>query len=209
MGPSSANGLGLAPPLAASASESSVASQLLPMEGEDHEMSCSAAVSETATEPDPPKKNAEEDLVSHILVDNDSEMLDAESQVKPVEEPSSARNPGETPLRSNLDDTAGKPALFTPETEAELRDTTAAAEPTNSNAGVSLRADNAHGDAWVPNKMAFNSIPNNQNVEAKDGGGGNQVEASENEDDDDEDMSSELSAGDDLQVSFWLNLCYW
>ena len=129
--------LGSALPLAASASESSVASQLLQMEGKDHEMLCSATVSEPAGQQDSPKEQAEEDLVSHILADNDSEMVDADCQTKPVaheEEPNSAGNSGATPPRLNLDDTAER--------------------------------------------------------------------LSENEDDDDEDMSSELSAGDDLQVSF-------
>ena len=44
-------------------------------------------------------------------------------------------------------------------------------------------------------------------METEDGGGSHHVEPSKNEGDDDEDMSSELSAGDDLQVSFLPHLC--
>jgi hypothetical protein len=93
------------------------------MEGEDHEMSCSAIVSEPATQHGPPKEHAKEYLVSHVLVDTDSEMIDAESEVKPMTsegESNSARKPRETPPSSNLDNTAENPAIFTPETGAEV-----------------------------------------------------------------------------------------
>lgn len=218
---------GSARPLVASESEASIASQLLPMEGGDSEMSSLATVSEPAVQQDSQKEYTEEDLVSQILVDNDSEMADAESLEEPAMEPTS---PHETPPRSNQDDTVEHAAISTSENTVGLtatdvpstlenHDTTAAESnkvPQNSTTstetlGTALEVDvdasnsnhgtiskDAYGEnAEASNKMALSNILHNQATNEE-----NEDDDDEDDDDEDEDedMLSELSEGGDLQV---------
>lgn len=188
-------------------------------------MSSLAMVSEPAVQQDPQKECAEEDLVSQILVDNDSEMTDAESQVEPAMEPT---NPQATPpvTRSNQDDTEEHATISHSERTAEptatvlpspLESHDAAAAESNDvslqnittsteTIGIALKVDI---DASNSNYGAISMDPYDQNA----GPSSNmalsnilhsQATIEENEDDDDEDMSSEFSEGGDLQVYFYI-----
>ena len=207
-------------PLVTSESEASIASQLLPMEGGDSEMLSLASVSEPAVQQDSPKEYAEEDLVSQILVDNDSEMADAESLVESAMEPT---NPPETPPHSDdtvehatisTSDKTGEPtatdlpsAPENQDTVAESNDVSLQNTTTSTDSfGIALEADIDastlnHGaiskdrydeNAGASSKMALSNILDSQATN------------DENEDDDEGDMSSELSEGGDLQVSFYI-----
>ena len=217
---------GSARPLVASESEASIASHLLPMEGGDSEMSSLATGSEPAVQQDPQKEYTEEDLVSQILVDSDSEMADAESQEESAMEPT---KPHETP-RSNQDDTVEYAEISTPEDTVEstttdlpsaLENKDAAAAESNKvplqnsttsteTLGMALEVDfdapnsnhgaiskDAYGEnAGASNKMALSNILRSQAT--------NEENEDDDDDDDDEDMLSELSEGGDLQVYFYI-----
>jgi hypothetical protein len=216
---------GSARPLVASESEASIASQLLPMEGGDSEMSSLATVSEPTVQQDSQKEYTEEELVSQILVDNDSEMADAESQEEPAMEPT---NPNETPPRSNQDDTAEHVTISTLENTIEPTATdlpsalenhhAAATEsddvpPQNSTTstetlGMALEVDV---DASNSNHGAISKDAYGKNAEASSKMALSNIlhsqatnEENEDDDDEDEDMSSELSEGGDLQVYLYI-----
>ena len=210
-------------PLVASESESSIASQLLPLDEGDSDMASLATVSEPAIQQDSQNESAEEDLVSQFLVDNDSEMVDADFQVGPaMEEQPKSTNPHETPLtHSNQDDTAEHARISTSEgtvqstatnlSSLEIHDL-AAAESNNiplQNTTTSTETPLEVGiDASNPNYGAISKdahvenagVPKHNQAPEEDEDDDGEGE----DDDDDDDMLSELSEGGDLQVYFYI-----
>ena len=190
-------------------------------------MSSLATVSEPAVQQDSQREYTEEDLVSQILVDDDSEMADAESQEASAMEPT---NPHKSPPRSNQDNAVEHAAISTSENTVgstatdvpstlENHNTTAAESnkvPQNSTTstetlGTALEVDvdasnsnygtiskDAYGEnAEASNKMALSNILHSQATNEE-----NEDDDDEDDDDEDEDedMLSELSEGGDLQV---------
>lgn len=219
---------GSARPLVASESEASIASQLLLMEGGDSEMSSLATVPEPAVQQDSQKEYTEEDLVSQILVDSDSEMADAESQEVPAMEPT---NPHETPSRSNQDDAIEQAAISTSKNMVEPtatylpsvlenldaapagsndvlpQNSTTSTETLGTALEVNVDASNSnHGtiskDAYGENAEASNKMALSNILHSQATNEENEDDDDEDEDDEDEDedMLSELSEGGDLQV---------
>ncbi|KIM42422.1 hypothetical protein M413DRAFT_27183 [Hebeloma cylindrosporum] len=214
-------------PLIASESEASITSQLLPMEGGDSEMSSLPTVSEPAVHQDPPKEYAEEDLVSQLLVDNDTDMVDAESQVQPsAEEEPKPMNLHETPPRS--DDTVGHATIPISENsviqaatertsalgnhgaaaeeniDVSVQNTTISSETPGIASVLNIDASNStqgpiSRDAFDENAEMSNKMAFNNILHNQATGEENEADDDAEKDDDDEDMSSELSEGGDLQ----------
>jgi len=194
-------------------------------------MSSLATVSEPAVQQDSQKEYAEEDLVSQILVDNDSEMVDADFQVGPaVEEQPNPTKPHETQLtHSNQDDTVEHTRISTSEdtlqstatnlSSLEIHDLAAAESnnvarqntttSTETSFDVDIDASNSNCEAITKDANVENTgVPKKmalsnilQNQAPEED---DEDDDDEDEDDDDEDMLSELSEGGDLQVYFYI-----
>ncbi|KIM42098.1 hypothetical protein M413DRAFT_126557 [Hebeloma cylindrosporum] len=205
-------------PLVASQSEAYIASQLLPMGGADSEMSGLAAGSDV--QPGPWKVYAEEDLVSKLLVDNDSEMVDAESQMGPAkEEETQPTNLRQTP--PELGDTAENATISISKDSIEQTATDLPSEleihvlAVGQNNDISIQSTTISTETLgIASEVNVHASRSNQGATSKDAYGENvgtsskmtisttreEIEPLHDEGaDDDDDMSSELSEGGDLQ----------